>query len=157
MNNRSLARSRRYLCLALTALTAAALAAPLPAQAWQRSINRSFANGLSASRTITGSRSAGSYERDTTATGPRGNTATRSAAGSWDPQTQTWTRDVTATGAQGQTASRSSTATRTDDGYTRSTTVSGPQGNSATRTAEGHWDPETRTWTRDVAVTGSGQ
>jgi hypothetical protein len=157
MNGTSMATHRIIRTGSVALLTLAVLAAPLAAEAWQRSVSRTNGKGMTSGRTITGAGTTGGYTRNSTYTGPQGNSATRSAQGQWDPATKTWTKDVSATGPSGQTATRSTTATRTEDGYTSSGTVTGPDGNSATRSAQGQWDPETNTWTKSVTVTGPGQ
>jgi len=106
-------------------------------------------------RTTTRSRGGGGFSRSSTLTGWQGNTATREAQGTWDPETKTWSNSATVTGADGQTAERSTSTTKTEDGYIRSGTTTGPQGNSATREAQGHWDPVTQTWTKNISVTGN--
>lgn len=133
------------------------LSAATDVMAWQRNISRTGPRGNTASRNITGTRTANGYTRNSTVTGPGGATASRSAQGQYDPATKTWTKNVNATGPNGQTATRNTTATRTDNGYTASTTVTGPNGNSATRSSQGQWDPTTKTWTKSVSTTGSGQ
>nr|CBX27232.1 hypothetical protein N47_A12610 [uncultured Desulfobacterium sp.] len=129
----------------------------MEAMAWQRNVSRSGPQGRSSSRNIATNRTGNGYSRNTTMTGPQGNTATRSAQGQWDTETKTWTKSVTSTGANGQSATRNTTATKTDEGYNSSTTMTGPQGNTATRSAQGQWDPETKTWTKNVAITGESQ
>jgi hypothetical protein len=63
-------------------------------------------------------------------------------------------RTVTRTGAEGRTATRSTNKTITENGYDRSSTATGPNGKTATRNATGTYNPETKTWTRDVVKTG---
>ncbi|MFA4945212.1 MAG: hypothetical protein WC789_10995 [Lentisphaeria bacterium] len=52
---------------------------------------------------------------------------------------------------------RTTTRSRGGGGFSRSSTVTGSQGNSATRESQGHWDPETKTWTKTTTVTGNEQ
>lgn len=145
----------RKMSVMLSAL--AVLSASMEAMAFQRNVSRTGTDGKTASRSINTTRSASGYNRSTTYTGPQGNTASRNAQGQWDPATKTWTKSVNAAGASGQSATRNTTASRTDNGYTKSTTVTGPQGNSATRSVNGQWDPETKTWTKSVNTTRSGE
>ncbi|GAB6268337.1 MAG: hypothetical protein STSR0002_10780 [Smithella sp.] len=66
-----------------------------------------------------------------------------------------WQRNRARTGPKGKTSSTSITGNRTGNGgYNRNATTTGPQGNTATRSAEGQWDPVTKTWTKDVTTTG---
>jgi hypothetical protein len=122
--------------------------------AWQRNVSRTGPGGQTASRNITANRTDSGFDKSTQATGARGNSATRSSQGQWDAATQSWSKNVTTIGANGQTATHSSTATRVDDGYSKTTTATGPQGNTVTRSAQGQWDPETKTWTKSVTTTG---
>jgi len=68
------------------------------ASAFERSVSRTRANGQTSTKSVTANRTANGYTRDTTVTGPQGNTATRSAQGTWDPSTKTWTKTVTTNG-----------------------------------------------------------
>lgn len=68
-----------------------------------------------------------------------------------------WQRNVSRSGPQGRSSSRNIATNRTGNGYSRNTTMTGPQGNTATRSAQGQWDPETKTWTKNVAITGESQ
>jgi|GEM_PF-1269792 len=145
----------RKMSVVLSAL--AVLSASMEAAAFQRNVSRTGADGRTASRSINTSRTADGYNRSTTYAGPQGNTASRSAQGQWDPATKTWTKSVTAAGSTGQSASRNTTVTRTDTGYAKSTTVTGSQGNSATRSVTGQWDPATKTWSKSVNTTRSGE
>jgi hypothetical protein len=54
-----------------------------------------------------------SYTRETTHTGPKGGVTTRSAAGSYDADTRTWTQDVTTTRPNGRASSKHVTRTVT--------------------------------------------
>ncbi len=145
-----------FFSAAFALLTMAMLALPTDSLAWQRSVTRIYAGGKTSNRTITGTRNANGYNRNTVYTGPQGNTATRSAQGQWDPATRTWSKGVTYTGPNGQTATRNSATTRTENGYAGSTTVAGPQGNTATRNVQGQWDQATKTWTKTITTTGQG-
>jgi hypothetical protein len=93
------------------------------------------------------------YTRETTHTGPNGGVTTRSATGSYDPATKSWSKDVTRTNPSGSAATTHVEGQRTDDGYTRTTTHTGPQGGVTTRSATGSYDPATKTWTQDAATT----
>ena len=144
------ARQPLMVLLVSVLLTASAV----DALAWQRNVSTTGAAGRTATRNISGGHTSDGTFRHSTMTGPNGNSATRSSQGQWDPETRSWNKSVTTTGTGGQSATRSSSATRTEDGYSKTTTATGPDGNSATRTAQGQWDPETKTWTKSVAVTG---
>lgn len=144
----------------LRAIVVVSLLALLSASATlagERKITRTGTNGQTSTRNITTTRTENGYLHNTTFTGTQGKTSTRSAQGQWNPDTKTWTKDINATGPNGQTASKNVSQTRTDDGYTRNATMTGPQGNTATRTTEGHWDPATKTWTKNVTTTGAEQ
>ncbi len=70
------------------------------------------------------------------------------------PGCMAWQRNVTRIHANGNTSNRAITGTRTANGYARNTVYTGPQGNTASRSAQGQWDPATRTWTKNVTATG---
>lgn len=79
----------------------------------------------------------------------RTRTTTRSRGGGG------FSRRSTVAGPGGRSATRDSSVVKTEDGYSRSSAVTGPQGNTATREAQGHWDPETGTWSKSATVTGA--
>lgn len=118
--------------------------------AFERTILRTNGSGQTASRQIVTQRTGSGYTKSTTAAGVQGNTATRSARGTWDPATKTWSRSASTTGSAGRTAASSSTVTT--NGYVKSSTVTGPRGNTASRTTQGNWDPDTKTWTRTTTA-----
>ncbi len=155
------------------------LTASTEVMAWQRNVSRTGSSGQSATRDITATRSGSGYNRSTTfngpqgnsatretsvtrtesginrattTTGPQGNTMTREANSQWNPETKTWTKRSNTTGSGGQTATRETSVSRTESGVNRSTTTTGPQGNTMTRDANGQWDPETKTWSKNVIV-----
>ena len=57
------------------------------------------------------------------------------------------------TGPGGKTATTHDELHRTENGYTRATRHTGPNGGVTTRSANGTYDPETKTWTRQKVVT----
>lgn len=155
------------------------LTASTDVMAWQRNVSRTGPSGQSAMRNITATRSGSGYNRSTTfngpqgnsatretsasrtesgvnrsttTTGPQGNTMTREANSQWNPETKTWTKSSNTTGSGGQAATRETSVTRTESGINRSTSTTGPQGNTVTRDANGQWDPETKTWSKNVIV-----
>ena len=140
--------------LTILTLTVLALLTPSDAAAFQRSVARTGANGNTATKNIVATRTENGYSRDVQATGPRGNQATRSAQGQWDAESKTWSRQATSTGPKGNTVTGSTTTARTSNGYARNTTVAGPQGNTASRSAQGQWDPVTKTWSKTVTTSG---
>ncbi|HOC38242.1 MAG TPA: hypothetical protein PKJ77_03085 [Thermodesulfobacteriota bacterium] len=91
--------------------------------------------------------------RNSVSTGPNGETMTRSAAGTWDPETKTLYKGTTVTGPDGKAVTTYSEGTKTEDGYARKSMATGPDGQTSTRSAAGTWDPTTRTWTKDAVTT----
>ena len=136
------------------ALFFVSLLASSEASAFQRNLTRTGANGTTATKGITTTRTENGYTRDVLATGPQGKSATRSAQGQWDASNKTWNRTATSTGPNGGTMTGSATTTRTGNGYTRDSAVTGPQGNTVSRSAQGQWDPATKTWSKTVATAG---
>lgn len=128
------------------------LTASTEVMAWQRNVSRTGPSGQSATRNITATRSGSGYNRSATFNGPQGNSATHTTQGQWNAENNTWSKSATTTGSGGQTATRATTATRTESGVSRSTSATGPQGNTMTREANGQWDPETKTWSKNVIV-----
>jgi hypothetical protein len=138
-------RRARILC----ALTAALIAAgSLPDQADARS--RRGKGKAPASRETR----SGSMHRETTRTGPGGETRTRQQDTTWTRGDGQATRDTTWTGPNGKTATRHTEVQRTGTGHTRHSTYTGPDGKTATRDASVVRDPEAGTRTRDVTWTG---
>lgn len=90
------------------------------------------------------------YKRSTEITDGQGRQYNRDATVTRDREAGSKTRDVLWTGPDGQTATRQDVVTRTDDGYSRSTTHTGPEGNTSERQVISAWDPETKTWTKQV-------
>ena len=113
-------------------------------------------NGKTAARQDVITRTEDGHTRSSEFTGPNGRNATRDATVTRDVESGTKTRDVTWTGPEGQTATRLDTTTRTESGYTRSTTRTGPAGHTAERDVVSTWDPETRTWTKEVSYDRHG-
>lgn len=160
-------RPSRLAILVLTLLVALLLAPQ--AHAWQRraharkpvpksgeverTVTRTGPDGTSrtSSHDTTWQRGDGKWTRDTMHTGPNGQQGTTHVEGSKTEDGAV--RDVTRTGPGGKTSTTHDELHRTDGGYTRQTTHTGPQGGVTTRDATGSWDPETKTWTRDVTTT----
>jgi hypothetical protein len=67
---------------------------------WNKSVTTTGPDGQSAQRSSTATRTEDGYTRNSTVTGPQGNTATRQTQGYWDPETKTWVKSVTLTGNQ---------------------------------------------------------
>jgi len=65
---------------------------------WNRQTSATNANGQSATATKSVTRTDDGYSSSKTVTGPQGNSATKTAEGSWDPETNTWTKTVTTGG-----------------------------------------------------------
>jgi len=161
-------RCSRIASLALACLVACLLAAPeADARARQARVGKSAPKSGHAERTVTrtgpdGSsrtsshdsswqRGDGQWSRDTVHTGPGGKQGTTHVEGA---KTQDGVvRDVTRTGPGGKTATTHDEVHRTDAGYTRETTHTGPNGGVSTRNATGSYDPETKTWSKDVSKT----
>ncbi len=138
-------RRTRVLCTLAAALIAAG---SLPDQADARS-----RRGKGKAPASQEARS-GSVHRETTRTGPGGETRTRQKDTTWQRGNGQATRDTTWTGANGKTATRHSEAQKTETGRTSHSTFSGPNGNTATRDATVVRDPEAGTRTKDVTWTG---
>lgn len=85
-------------------------------------------------------------------TGPDGKSVTTEHR--WKKTDTGHTRETTHTGSGGKSVSSSHETVKTDDGYKRSSTYTDAQGRSATREATGKWDPETKTWNKEVEGTG---
>jgi len=96
----------------------------------------------------------GSVHRETTRTGPGGETRTRQKDTTWQRGNGQATRDTTWTGANGKTATRHSEAQRTETGHTSHSTYTGPNGKTATRDATVVRDREAGTRAKDVTWTG---
>jgi hypothetical protein len=92
----------------------------------------------------------GRFSRDTVHTGPGGRQGTTHVEGVKTENGHV--RDVTRTGPDGKISTVHDEVTRTDDGYTRSSTRTGPNGGITTRNATGSYDPETKTWSKDVTT-----
>jgi hypothetical protein len=158
-------RRSRLATLTLACLVALLLAAPeADARARHARARKSAPKSGEASRTVTRTapdgtsrtsshdstwqRGDGQWTRDTVHTGPNGKQATTHVDGAKTENGHV--RDVTRTGPDGKTATTHDEVQRTDDGYTRSTTTTGPNGGVTTRNATGTYDPETKTWTKQV-------
>jgi len=107
-------------------------------------------DGQTATRQDIVTRTDDGYTRNSEFTGPEGKTATRDATVTGDSEAGTRTRDVLWTGPDAQTVTGQDVVTRTDGGYSRSTTHTGPEGNTSARQVISAWDPETKTWTKQV-------
>jgi hypothetical protein len=117
-----------------------------------RDVTRTGPGGKTATTHDELHRTDGGYTRETTHTGPNGGVTTRSATGTYDPATRTFTRDATTTRPDGSTATSHTEGARTDGGYQQTTTHTGPKGTTTVQ-GEGQWDPKTKTWTREKVVT----
>jgi hypothetical protein len=98
--------------------------------------------------------SSGSVHRETTRTGPDGQTRTRQKDTTWERGDGQATRDTTWTGANGKTATRHTDAQKTGDGHTTHSTTTGPGGKTSTRDATVVNDREAGMHTKDVTRTG---
>jgi hypothetical protein len=97
-------------------------------------------------------RTASGHTRSDTWTSADGRTATRNATVVNDKAAGTRTRDVQRQGPEGQTATRHVETQRTESGYTRNSTATNAQDQTTTRDTTAIYDPNTKTWTRDVSV-----
>ena len=109
-------------------------------------------DGKTASRSDVATRTNSGYTRDSAFTGPNGQTATRSASVVNDREAGTRSREAVTTLPDGRTRGMTDVATRTDDGSTRETSVTHPNGSTMQRDVRASYDPETRTWSRDISV-----
>jgi hypothetical protein len=106
------------------------------AEARERTVNRTGPNGLSTQRVTSRVRSGDTVTSHSTVTGPKGKTASRSSAVSYDPATKTLTRDTVATGPNGKAVTTDATTVRTDNGVHRDVVKTGPNGNTVTHRTE---------------------
>ena len=137
-------RRTRVLCTLAAALIAAG---SLPDQADARS-RRGKGKAPASQETRSGS-----VHRETTRTGPGGETRTRQKDTTWQRGNGQATRDTTWTGPNGKTATRQSEAQKTETGHTSHSTYTGPNGKTASRDATVVRDPEAGTRTKDVIWT----
>ncbi len=107
-------------------------------------------NGQQATRQDVTRRTENGYTRDSVLTGPDGRQATRSAVVVNDKEAGTRTRSVIAQGPEGRQRTVEDQLQRTENGYTRSTTATNPNGAVVTRDVEASYDPETKTWSKEV-------
>jgi hypothetical protein len=119
---------------------------------WSKDVTTTRPDGRSATTQVNGQRTEVGYTKTTTHTGPQGGVTTRSATGAYDPATKTWTHDAITTRPDGSTATSHGERSRTESGYQQTTTHTGPRG-TTTVEGQGTWDPVSKTWTREKAVT----
>lgn len=114
----------------------------------------SNAAGRTATRstTVANDRANQTRTRDVTWSGPDGQQATRNAVVVNDRDAGTRSRNVVATGPNGGQRTIDDRWQRTESGYTRSTVVTNPTGAVNTRDVGASYDPETKTWTKEVIV-----
>jgi hypothetical protein len=119
---------------------------------WTRDVTRTGPQGNTVTRQgETTLMDTGSY-RSVTLTLPNGNTAAREVTRTWDPETETLTRDSTVTGPQGNTVTRHSETMLTDTGFLKTTTLSGPLGSTRSTTREVSFAPDSCNQTTDDDV-----
>jgi hypothetical protein len=162
-------------------MMAVSTAADAADRSGSRKVVRTGPNGQQLQSLHARSIQSGQYSASSSVTGLNGKTATRNTAGNYDREAGTWTRDTVATGPNGATKSvhadvqktdtgytRDATRTdpngqqtqahtdfvRTDDGYSRDKTVTGPNGKTMTQHTEASFDPATNTATRARTTTG---
>ncbi len=70
-----------------------------------------------------------------------------------DHQRRDFTTDVTRTTGSGKTFTRHTEQTATENGFHRDSTMTNPAGKTATRSVDGSYDPETRTYTKEISKT----
>jgi hypothetical protein len=92
------------------------------------------------------------YTRRDTWQGENGGTASRTATVANDREAGVRTREAVTTLPDGRTRSVTDVTTRTADGYTRQTSVTNPNGGTVQRDVQASFDPEAKTWSRDVSV-----
>lgn len=158
-------RANRWIPSGLAALALLLLAAG-PAEARERrggrvpksgsahrEVTRTGPGGEPRTRTqdSTWQRGDGAWTRDTTHTGPGGRQGTTQVEG--QRSGDGWIRSKTSTGPGGRTATTNDELHRTEGGYVRDTTRTGANGGVTTRHAEGSYDPESRTFSKDVTTT----
>lgn len=107
-------------------------------------------DGQQATRQDVTRRTADGYTRDSVVTGPGGQQATRNAVVVNDREAGTRTRSVVATSPEGGQRTVEDQLQRTETGYARSTLVTNPNGSVNTRAVDASYDPETRTWSKEV-------
>jgi hypothetical protein len=105
-------------------------------------------------RAQTGAAKSGQIHRTVTRTGPDGTARTSTHDSRWQRADGKWTRDTVHTGPGGKQGTTHVEGAKTGNGYTRQSTHTGPNGGVTTRNTTGSYDPETKTWTKDVTRTG---
>lgn len=97
-------------------------------------ISVTTADGRTLERHIETTRTEDGFTRTMEGTTPNGKTFSRTATGTRDAETGTWSREVNGTTPGGKTFSNTVEGQRTEDGYTRVETRTGPNGGTHTRT-----------------------
>jgi hypothetical protein len=92
------------------------------------------------------------YTRTTTATGAKGQTATRNLDVSRSEDTGTVTREANYSTPDGRSGSMSDVIQRTEDGYSRDTTRTTPDGESHTRSVDVSCEKDAKKCVRQVDV-----
>jgi len=92
------------------------------------------------------------YSRTTTVTNGKGETATKTTTGSYDPVTNSWTKTSARTHFDGSTSGKTSTAARTEDGYARETVKTNRKGGTMTRSVDASYDKDTRSLNKTISI-----
>src|SRR5262245_10155259 len=100
-----------------------------------------------------GAAKSGQAHRTVTRTGADVTARTSTHDTSWQRGAGKYTRDTLHTGPGGKQATTHVEGARTENGYTRQSTHTGPDGGVTTRNTTGSYDPETKSWTKDVTRT----
>lgn len=121
-------------------------------EGFTRDVTQTGPNGTKTKHTVQTPTENG-FNRVSTVTNGKGETATRETNGVYDPATKTWSKTSNRTNFDGSTASKSSTTTRTDDGYTRESSMTNRKGTTINRTVDASYDKATHSMSKDISVT----
>jgi hypothetical protein len=104
-------------------------------------------------RARTGGAKSGQAHHTVTRTGADGAARTSTHDTTWQRGGGKYTSDTLHTGPGGKQSTTHVEGARTENGYTRQSTHTGPNGGVTTRNTTGSYDPETRSWSKDVTRT----
>ena len=67
-------------------------------QTWSKDVNRTGITGASSQHTTSIAKTENGYTKESSLSGPQGNSGNKTVMGSWNAETNTWTKSVTTTG-----------------------------------------------------------
>ncbi|HET8707970.1 MAG TPA: hypothetical protein VFM46_16825 [Pseudomonadales bacterium] len=121
-------------------------------EGFTRDVTNTGANGTRSAHTVQ-TPNANGFNRSTTVTNGKGQTATRDTSGTYDAPTHTWTKTSNRTNFDGSTATKTSTTTRTDDGFTRDSSLTSRKGVTINRSVDASYDKEAHTMDKTISKT----